>query len=68
MAENRVKWLDAPSDRTGVEIDILPSGFDTQKSGCAHCGGTLDFYWTCGRCGAEHFPAVQRLISQERRE
>ena len=29
MADDRAKWLDAPSDRTGVEIDILPSGFDT---------------------------------------
>jgi len=59
------KWVENPPDRTGFAIDILPPDFDTKSTGCVLCGGTLDTGWECNRCGADHFPAVRRLIKQK---
>lgn len=60
-------WVPDPPDRTGTEIEILPASFDTKRSGCVLCGGTLDFDWTCTRCCADHFRAVRRLIDKKYR-
>lgn len=55
-------WVENPPDRTGFAVDILPPNFDTRMSPCVLCGGDLDVGWECNRCGADHFPAVQRLM------
>ena len=55
-------WEESPPNRTGFEIDILPPSFDTRSSFCVLCGGALDTGWECTRCGADHFPAVRRLM------
>lgn len=57
-------WVDTPPDRTGIVVEILPPSFDTKRSGCVFCGGTLDIEWLCTRCNADHFNAVKRLIKQ----
>jgi len=43
-------------------VFLLPAGFDIDEGACVKCGGSLDTGWECGRCGADHFPAVQRLL------
>jgi hypothetical protein len=57
-------WLNNPLDNSGVKIDILPVGFDPQYSNCTMCGGTLQTGWECGRCGADHWPAVERMLAK----
>lgn len=55
-------WVESPPDRTGFAIDILPPAFGTRISPCVLCGGDLDVGWECNRCGADHFPAVKKLM------
>ncbi len=62
-----MKWVNDPADCTDIKISILPHNFDTQRSGCVFCGGTLDVFWICNRCNADHFPAVKRLIKERRK-
>lgn len=59
-------WAENPSDNSGLVIDILPKKFDPQTSNCTVCGGTLQTGWECGRCGADHWPAVERMLKRQK--
>lgn len=58
-------WAAVAPDNSDLEVQILPAAFDTEESNCVMCGGTLGTGWECSRCGADHFPAVKRMLKKE---
>lgn len=52
-------WVPNPPDNSGIKIDILPNDFDANGF-CVQCGGGLEIDYCCGRCGADHWPAIKR--------
>lgn len=59
-------WVENPPDNSNVSIDVLPAGFNANGF-CVKCGGALELDYCCGRCGADHWPAInrQRMTSKE---
>ena len=52
-----------PGDNSDMVIDILPADFDANGF-CIVCGGALGLDFTCERCGADHWPAINRNRSK----
>jgi len=53
-------WNAYPGDNSELAIDIVPQSFFDDGEFCVKCGGATDIEWICTRCGADHWPAVQR--------